>query len=237
MHSARSCLCIIDDEPFVRFPALSFMNSLSMLTHRSPSPVLRATQLSDVDEGEYDYEGHEAAEVDGDLTVRAVVVGLLVGYVVPPDICSRCANSQSGAVYDQCLLWPANRYAPPPSPLSHSWTTSCLPRPPFSLDYQFNVAGWVSMMSLQSALLGYAIFLILPKLLPSLFSKPFTVQENVILQTTAVATGTMPLAAGLVGIIPALGMMSERLDGVGPIVLGWWGLVGWCLAVAFFGYV
>jgi uncharacterized oligopeptide transporter (OPT) family protein len=91
------------------------------------------------------------------------------------------------------------------------------------------------MMSLQSALLGYAIFLILPKLLPSLFSRPFTVQENVILQTTAVATGTMPLAAGLVGIIPALGMLSERLDGVAPIVLGWKGLVGWCLAVAFFG--
>lgn len=93
------------------------------------------------------------------------------------------------------------------------------------------------MMSLQSALLGYAIFLILPKLLPSLFTRPFTVQENVILQTTAVATGTMPLAAGLVGIIPALEMLSEKLDGVAPIVLGWQGLVGWCLAVAFFGYV
>lgn len=91
------------------------------------------------------------------------------------------------------------------------------------------------MMSLQSALLGYAIFLLLPRLLPRLFTKPFTPQENVILQTTAVATGTMPLAAGLVGIIPALEMLSEKLDGRGPIVLGRNSLVGWCLAVAFFG--
>jgi uncharacterized oligopeptide transporter (OPT) family protein len=64
------------------------------------------------------------------------------------------------------------------------------------------------MMSLQSALLGFAIFKTLPQLLPSLMNKPFTSQENVILQTVAVATGTMPLAAGLVGIIPALGMMT-----------------------------
>lgn len=91
------------------------------------------------------------------------------------------------------------------------------------------------MMSLQSALLGYAIFLILPKLLPSLMSKPFTVQENVILQTTAVATGTMPLAAGLVGIIPALEMLDIKLDGRGPIKLSTTHLIAWCLAVAFFG--
>lgn len=91
------------------------------------------------------------------------------------------------------------------------------------------------MMSLQSALLGYAIFLVLPKLLPSVMSRPFTVQENVILQTTAVATGTMPLAAGLVGIIPALEMLDIKLDGRGPIRLTWTHLIAWCLAVAFFG--
>lgn len=86
------------------------------------------------------------------------------------------------------------------------------------------------MMSLQSALLGFAIFRILPRT-----AGPFTPQENVILQTTAVATGTMPLAAGLVGIIPALEMMNEKIDGRGPVVLGWKGLVGWCCGVAFFG--
>ncbi|ORY20306.1 OPT oligopeptide transporter protein-domain-containing protein [Naematelia encephala] len=90
--------------------------------------------------------------------------------------------------------------------------------------------GWVSMMSLQSALIGFAIF----KLLPSLFPH-FTPQENVILQTTAVATGTMPLAAGLVGIVPALEMMTVREDGREPIILSYGSLVLWCLAVAFFG--
>ncbi|WWC73114.1 uncharacterized protein I206_107080 [Kwoniella pini CBS 10737] len=96
--------------------------------------------------------------------------------------------------------------------------------------------GWVSMMSLQSALLGFAIFKLLPHL-PSLFpsSKPLTPQENVVLQTTAVATGTMPLAAGLVGIIPALEMMNLKEDGREPIKLGYLSLVAWCLAVAFFG--
>jgi uncharacterized oligopeptide transporter (OPT) family protein len=95
--------------------------------------------------------------------------------------------------------------------------------------------GWVSMMSLQSALLGFAIFKTLPQILPSLTTKPFTPQENVILQTVAVATGTMPLAAGLVGIIPALGMMNVEQDGREGLNLGWGSLVLWCLAVAFFG--
>ena len=95
--------------------------------------------------------------------------------------------------------------------------------------------GWVSMMSLQSALLGFAIFRLLPTFLPTFFKAPFTPQENVILQTTAVATGTMPLAAGLVGIIPALGMMTQEEDGRDGIQLGYGSLVLWCLAVAFFG--
>lgn len=92
------------------------------------------------------------------------------------------------------------------------------------------------MMSLQSALLGFAIFKIFP-LLPRLFpnTSPLTVQENVVLQTTAVATGTMPLAAGLVGIIPALGMMTPEEDGREPIHLTYIQLVLWCLGVAFFG--
>jgi uncharacterized oligopeptide transporter (OPT) family protein len=86
------------------------------------------------------------------------------------------------------------------------------------------------MMSLQSALIGFAVFKVIP--LCPIFSKtnPLTPQENVVLQTTAVATGTMPLAAGLVGIIPALEQLTEQLDGQGPIVLSWLSLVGWCMA-------
>lgn len=55
------------------------------------------------------------------------------------------------------------------------------------------------------------------------------------LQTTAVATGTLPLGAGLVGVIPALAQLTERLDGSLPIILSPWHLILWCFAVAFFG--
>jgi uncharacterized oligopeptide transporter (OPT) family protein len=88
------------------------------------------------------------------------------------------------------------------------------------------------MMSLQSALVGFGLLKTLPAALPRLLPlrTPFTPQENVILQTVAVATGTMPLAAGLVGIIPALEMMTVELDGREPIRLGYWSLILWCLA-------
>ncbi|KDQ15904.1 hypothetical protein BOTBODRAFT_31353 [Botryobasidium botryosum FD-172 SS1] len=89
--------------------------------------------------------------------------------------------------------------------------------------------GWISMMSLQSSLLGYLISLLIPSV------SPLTPQENVILQTTAVATGTMPLAAGFVGIIPALGLLDRAKDGMDPIHVLWWDGVWWCCAVAFFG--
>ncbi|RDX44005.1 oligopeptide transporter [Lentinus brumalis] len=87
--------------------------------------------------------------------------------------------------------------------------------------------GWISMMSLQSALIGF--------LLSRLLRKPMSPQENVVLQTTAVATGTMPLAAGFVGILPALSLLDESRDGVPPLHLSWLGAVGWSCAVAFFG--
>jgi hypothetical protein len=45
----------------------------------------------------------------------------------------------------------------------------------------------------------------------------------------------MPLAAGFVGIIPALGLLEESKDGSGPIHLSWLGAVGWSCAVAYFG--
>ncbi|KIO34660.1 hypothetical protein M407DRAFT_209937, partial [Tulasnella calospora MUT 4182] len=89
--------------------------------------------------------------------------------------------------------------------------------------------GWISMMSLQSALLGY----LLARLIPSI--SPLTTQENVVLQTTAVATSTMPLAAGFVGIIPALGLLERGPDGQDPVILTWASAVGWSCAVAYFG--
>lgn len=47
----------------------------------------------------------------------------------------------------------------------------------------------------------------------------------------------MPLAAGFVGILPALGLLDEERDGVPALHLTWLDAVGWSLAVAFFGQV
>ncbi|KAJ7158695.1 OPT oligopeptide transporter protein-domain-containing protein [Mycena filopes] len=87
--------------------------------------------------------------------------------------------------------------------------------------------GWISMMSLQSALIGFLISRMLPI--------PLTAQEIIVVQTTAVATGTMPLAAGFVGIIPALKLLDLVRDGSPPIHLTWLAAVGWSCSVAFFG--
>ncbi|PWN53729.1 OPT superfamily oligopeptide transporter [Violaceomyces palustris] len=101
--------------------------------------------------------------------------------------------------------------------------------------------GWISLMSLQSALLGFAIFKVLPRSLSLagrrfyFMTTPFTPEENVLVQTTAGAVGIMPLSAGLVGVIPALTMLNMDKDGSPPIVLGWLELLGWCFALAYFG--
>ena len=65
--------------------------------------------------------------------------------------------------------------------------------------------GWVTMGSLQSALLGFGLFRAATS---ATTASPLTPRENVILQTTAVSTATLPLAGGFVGILPALGMLE-----------------------------
>ncbi|KAF8059133.1 oligopeptide transporter [Scenedesmus sp. PABB004] len=104
----------------------------------------------------------------------------------------------------------------------------------FSNTYFGLQTGWVTMGSLQSAILGYGLFRGLSA--AGLCAAPLGVGENVIVQTTAVATATMPLAAGLVGIVPALGLLSPADNPPdGPVVLGGAALLGWCAALAFFG--
>ena len=83
-------------------------------------------------------------------------------------------------------------------------------------------------MSLQSALIGY--------LLSRVLASSLTAQENVVVQTTAVATGTMALAAGFVGIIPALGLLNDAQDGTPPIHLSWTATVAWSFALAYYGF-
>lgn len=86
------------------------------------------------------------------------------------------------------------------------------------------------MMSLPLSLIGFAVFKALSKQL----TYPFSPVENVLVQTVAVAVGTMPLAAGLVGIIPALEKLLLPQEG-GPLQLSWMMLVTWSIGVAFFG--
>jgi uncharacterized oligopeptide transporter (OPT) family protein len=78
---------------------------------------------------------------------------------------------------------------------------------------------------------------------------------QIVLQTTAVATGTLPLAAGFVGgesfyqvcllftmlisrafaVVPALAQLNPLQDKSLPLVLSWQSCLGWSFAVAFFG--
>ena len=78
--------------------------------------------------------------------------------------------------------------------------------------------GWVTMGSIQSALCGFAFF----RFVWPAQRRPFGPLENVVVQTLAVATATMPLAGGFVGIIPALSLLDP------PVVLTWWQQLLWC---------
>ncbi len=78
------------------------------------------------------------------------------------------------------------------------------------------------MGSLQSALVGFALCRLLRV-------RQFGPQENVILQTTAVAAATLPLAGGFVSIIPALEMLDP------PVRLSTGQIFLWCTGISFFG--
>jgi uncharacterized oligopeptide transporter (OPT) family protein len=101
-------------------------------------------------------------------------------------------------------------------------------RNPVNLDiFLVLIAIFANRMSIQSALIGF--------LISRMLKTPLTPQEIIVVQTTAVATGTMPLAAGFVGILPALGLLSEEQDGTPPIRLTWLAAVGWSCSIAYFG--
>ncbi|KAJ1948479.1 OPT super, partial [Linderina macrospora] len=91
--------------------------------------------------------------------------------------------------------------------------------------------GWISMMSLQSSLVGFAVFKALDKFLVTKFGPA----ENVVLQTTAVATATMPLAAGFVGILPAIKQLEPDETHGAQTELSYGQLCAWGLALTFFG--
>ncbi|TGZ81751.1 oligopeptide transporter-like protein [Ascodesmis nigricans] len=100
----------------------------------------------------------------------------------------------------------------------------------FSNTYFGLQTGWVSMMSMPASLIGYAIF----KSLHNQLRLPFTPVENVLVQTVAVAVGSMPLSAGFVGVIPALERLLKPSEG-GPLSLSTSQLIIWGIGVSFFG--
>ena len=90
--------------------------------------------------------------------------------------------------------------------------------------------GWVTMGSVQCAVVGFVIFrTCLPR-----GAVPFGPHENVVVQTVGVATATMPLAGGFVGIIPALKLLVPP-DGPGGIATSAWKQLLWGAALCYFG--
>jgi OPT family oligopeptide transporter len=92
--------------------------------------------------------------------------------------------------------------------------------------------GWVSGMAMPSALLGFAYF----KAVSRLLSYPFSPVENVLVQSVAGSVGTMPLGCGFVGVLPALNFLLKEDEG-GPLRIGLWKLTVWAVGIAFFGVV
>jgi uncharacterized oligopeptide transporter (OPT) family protein len=90
--------------------------------------------------------------------------------------------------------------------------------------------GWISGMAMPSALLGFAYF----KLVARLLAFPFSPVENVLVQSVAGAVGTMPLGCGFVAVIPALEYLLKPDEG-GPLRLSLGKLVVWAVGICFFG--
>lgn len=92
--------------------------------------------------------------------------------------------------------------------------------------------GWVSGMAMPSALLGFAYF----KTVSRLLAFPFSPVENVLVQSVAGSVGVMPLGCGFVGVMPALNYLLEE-DENGPLRIGLWKMTVWAFGIAFFGVI
>ena len=93
-------------------------------------------------------------------------------------------------------------------------------------NFQFGLqTGWVSMMSMPAALLGFAWFRTLRQQL--------TAQENVYIQSVAVAVGTGPLSFGLVGAVPAIQLLLTDEEGRTSLNVPM--IMLWSLGIGFIG--
>ncbi|KAF2091663.1 oligopeptide transporter-like protein [Saccharata proteae CBS 121410] len=102
----------------------------------------------------------------------------------------------------------------------------------FSNTYFGLQTGWVSSMSMPSALMGFAFF----KTMSRHIKLPFSPVENVLIQSVAGSVGTMPLGCGFVGVIPALQFLLKPEEN-GPLTLSLWKLIVWSVGICFFGVV
>lgn len=92
--------------------------------------------------------------------------------------------------------------------------------------------GWISGMSMPSALIGFGFF----RAISSHLKLPFTPVENVLIQTVASSVGTMPLGCGFVGVMPALEYLLTPEEN-GPLRLGLGKLMLWAVGICLFGVV
>jgi uncharacterized oligopeptide transporter (OPT) family protein len=94
------------------------------------------------------------------------------------------------------------------------------------------ISGSSQQMPIVSALLGYLGFRFLSRFGVEKLSRA----ENVLIASTATATGCMPVTAGFAELIPALEYILEPAD-MGPVNLSWQSSIVWSLGVAFFGII
>ena len=92
--------------------------------------------------------------------------------------------------------------------------------------------GWGNGMSIPASLMGFAAF----KAMSRQLRRPFTPVENVLIQTVAGATGTMPLGSGFTGIMPAIEFLLDKSEG-SPVDLQLWRLLVWSLGLSLFGVI
>jgi uncharacterized oligopeptide transporter (OPT) family protein len=92
------------------------------------------------------------------------------------------------------------------------------------------IAGSSQQMPIVSALLGFFLF----KSLSKFGIEPLSKAENVLIASTATATGCMPVTAGFADLIPALEYVLGREDG-GPFYIPISRKVLWSLGLCFFG--
>lgn len=92
--------------------------------------------------------------------------------------------------------------------------------------------GWGNGMSIPASLMGFAVF----KAMSRQLKTPFTPVENVLIQTVAGATGTMPLGSGFTGIMPAIDFLLDKSEG-SPVDLSLWRLLVWSLGLSLFGVI